>query len=681
MMLPINNIVLYKTGIGFFQRKGMLKGKTLKLNFKSEMMNDILASLTILTTNSVVTGVSYESEDIDLQTALEDVLIQLSPEETFLTLIQQLIGCNIELTISSKVYSGFLLGIQELPLILEENIINQKNIVLQKDDGTIINLPVSEINNFKVLDEKMQSELDYFLQKVYESKKENSKTLTIFFDNVPEGGDEVEINYLQEIPAWKCSYRLVFTESNQAMVQGWALADNIMDEDWVNVNLSLVAGLPISFLYDLYSPNWIQRPEVERKDRFDISVTQFEEAEEEILDFMGDMKADMKKSKREKGVGYTIGGGMPVPPPSASPAPKMALRSVSKQVAYDADDEFDMNTRTSSVKVTTESEAAGDFFQYKLGVPITVQRNQSSLVPILQDYIKCNKISVYNEIARKTNPMLTVELENTSDLTFEEGPISLYDGARFIGEAMLQLMKKGEKQRIPYAIDLGITVDKKLKSHSANIHKIEIKNNGVYQYNFYIKEETYTVQNKTKDEPKTVIIEHPIEQNYELFDTVEPFEKTKSYYRFKLNLPENTKQELVIKTRYVSQSIQQFQYVNTACIKQSLKLNLISKDENDYLKQMASLVLEKSTTESELNVARNNKVQIFNDQERLRQNILSLKKSTSESRLRDKYISKLLEQEDQLEELVIKIKELEQKKVDLEEKIVKLMRSQQVKLD
>jgi len=650
------------------------------------MMNDILASLTVLTTNSVVTGVSYESEDIDLQTALEDVLIQLTPESTFLTLIEQLIGSKVEFTISSNTHSGFILGIQELPLVIEENIINQKKIVIQKDDGTIINLPIAEINNFKVLDEKMQSELDYFLQKVYESKKENSKTLTIFFDNVPEGGDEVEINYLQEIPAWKCSYRLVFTESDQAMIQGWALADNIMDEDWINVNLSLVAGLPISFLYDLYSPNWIQRPEVERKDRFDLSVTQFEEAEEEMDDVGGYYKKDSKKKSREKakkGMMYSLGGAGPPgapPPPMASPSPKLAMRSMMKEEAFGGDDEFNATVATSSVKVTTESEAAGDFFQYKLGVPITVQRNQSSLVPILQDYVKGKKISVYNEAARKTNPMLTTELENTSELTFEEGPISLYDGNRFIGEAMLQLMKKGEKQRIPYAIDLGVTVDKKPKSKTANIHEVKIKRNGVYQYKFYINTVEYIVKNKTKDEEKIVIIEHPIQQNYDLFDTAEPFEKSKSYYRYKLTMPPQTSEKLVIKTRYLSHSIQQFQYVNESFIKKLLKLKLISDDENDYLKQMATLVLEKSTNDSELGTARGRKSQIFNDQARLRKNIKSLKSSTSESRLRDKYVSKLAEQEDLLEALIIKIKELEQKQVDLEEKVKKLVRSQQVKI-
>ena len=667
MELSIKNIVLYKTGIGYFQRKGKIKGNSLKLNFKKQMMNDILATLTILTTNSQVTGVSYEGQDIDLKTALEDVLIKLTPQSTFLTLLKQVVGCKILLEISSTTYEGTLLGIQDIPIVIEENIVNQQNLVLQKDDGTILNLPILEVRNFKILDDKMQNELEYFLQKVYESKKENNKTLTIFFDNVPSDGDEVEINYLQEIPAWKCSYRLVFTEE-QVMIQGWSMVDNILDEDWNNVNMSLIAGLPISFIYDLYSPAWIERPEVERKDKYDITIAKFEEAEEEYE------KMDKKKATRAP------------PRPMAAPAPAgkpfrsrlglIASKELAREEAFDMDDEITIERTTSSVKVTTEGEAEGDFFQYRIGVPITVMRNQSSLVPILQTNIKGEKISVYNEEARKNNPMLTIELKNDSELTLEEGPISLYEGDRFAGEAMLPFMKKGEMRRIPYAVDLGVTVEKKLKSYSAKTHSIKIKNAGVYTYNFYIKEMKYKLINKTNDEEKEIIVEHPIESNYELFDTVEPFEKTKNFLRFKVKIDPKKKDELIVKTRYLSSSMTNYEYVDKKFIENLLTLKLISENENVFLLKMVKLMRKKSDTNSDLNTLRNNKVQIFNDQARLRKNIKSLSQTTSETRLRDKYISKLEEQEDEVERIEAAIKTLEIKNIELEEKIKELIKAQ-----
>ncbi|MHA1798374.1 MAG: hypothetical protein ACTSVY_07980 [Candidatus Helarchaeota archaeon] len=672
MELPIRNIVLYKTGIGYFQRRGKIKGNMLKLNFKQEMMNDILATLTILTTNSQVTGVSYESENIDLQTALEDALIKLTPQETFLTLLKQVIGCKISLEISSTTYEGIMLGLQDISTVIEENIVDQKNLVLQQDNGTILNLPVLEIRNFKILDEKMQTELEYFIQKIYESKKENNKTLTIFFNNVPSDGDEVEINYLQEIPAWKCSYRLVFTEE-QVMIQGWSMVDNILDEDWINVNLSLIAGLPISFIYDLYSPAWIDRPEVERKDKYDITVAEFEEKE---LEYDKVYAAEKKKAIPLPSMAPPAPGGSPRRPRVAR---ELSMAPMAKQEAFNMDDEYSEERAATSVKVTTEGEAEGDFFQYRVGVPITVVRNQSSLVPIIQQHVKGKKISVYNETARKNNPMLTIELDNDSDLTLEEGPISIYDGARFAGEAMLPFMKKGETRRIPYAVDLGISVDKKLKTSNTNTHEIKIESNGVHSFYYYVKEVVYNVKNKTSDEEREVIIEHPIETNYELFDTVEPFEKSANYYRFKLKIPAKKSEKLIIKTKYLQRSVNAFRYVTKSFIENLLKLKLISEKENEMLQELVKLTNDKELTQISLNEIIDKKDQIFNDQSRLRKNLKSLKETSSEIRLRNKYIEKLAEQENQLEEIEINIKDLKAKLLSLNEKLYNLVSTYEIK--
>ncbi|MHA1785726.1 MAG: hypothetical protein ACTSVE_11070 [Candidatus Helarchaeota archaeon] len=672
MELPIRNIVLYKTGIGYFQRRGKIKGNMLKLNFKQEMMNDILATLTILTTNSQVTGVSYESENIDLQTALEDALIKLTPQETFLTLLKQVIGCKISLEISSTTYEGIMLGLQDISTVIEENIVDQKNLVLQQDNGTILNLPVLEIRNFKILDEKMQTELEYFIQKIYESKKENNKTLTIFFNNVPSDGDEVEINYLQEIPAWKCSYRLVFTEE-QVMIQGWSMVDNILDEDWINVNLSLIAGLPISFIYDLYSPAWIDRPEVERKDKYDITVAEFEEKE---LEYDKVYTAEKKKAIPLPSMAPPAPGG---PPRRPRVARELSMAPMAKQEAFNMDDEYSEERAATSVKVTTEGEAEGDFFQYRVGVPITVVRNQSSLVPIIQQHVKGKKISVYNETARKNNPMLTIELDNDSDLTLEEGPISIYDGARFAGEAMLPFMKKGETRRIPYAVDLGISVDKKLKTSNTNTHEIKIESNGVHSFYYYVKEVVYNVKNKTSDEEREIIIEHPIETNYELFDTVEPFEKSANYYRFKLKIPAKKSEKLIIKTKYLQRSVNAFRYVTKSFIENLLKLKLISEKENEMLQELVKLTNDKELTQISLNEIIDKKDQIFNDQSRLRKNLKSLKETSSEIRLRNKYIEKLAEQENQLEEIEINIKDLKAKLLSLNEKLYNLVSTYEIK--
>ncbi len=48
-MLPITRVVMFKHGVGYFQRTGKIEGNELiELSFKASQMNDVLKSLTVL---------------------------------------------------------------------------------------------------------------------------------------------------------------------------------------------------------------------------------------------------------------------------------------------------------------------------------------------------------------------------------------------------------------------------------------------------------------------------------------------------------------------------------------------------------------------------------------------------------------------------------------------------------
>src|SRR5205823_15049400 len=88
------------------------------------------------------------------------------------------------------------------------------------------------------------------------------------------GAREVAVAYVNEMPVWKTSYRLVLPDQpegkkdpkeqgGQPTNQGWAIVENTTDEDWESVKLGLVAGRPVSFQMDLYNPLFVPRPVVE----------------------------------------------------------------------------------------------------------------------------------------------------------------------------------------------------------------------------------------------------------------------------------------------------------------------------------------------------------------------------------------------------------------------------------
>ncbi len=63
--LPIREVILYKHGVGFFERSGDLKpGETARLDFKADDMNDVLKSLTITDrSGGKIDGVRYDASE------------------------------------------------------------------------------------------------------------------------------------------------------------------------------------------------------------------------------------------------------------------------------------------------------------------------------------------------------------------------------------------------------------------------------------------------------------------------------------------------------------------------------------------------------------------------------------------------------------------------------------------
>src|SRR5207237_6724692 len=75
------------------------------------------------------------------------------------------------------------------------------------------------------------------------------------------GARDLFVSYVSEVPVWKSTYRIVLG-TKEPLLQGWAIVDNTVGQDWENVQLSLVAGAPQSFVQNLSQPYFSRRPMV-----------------------------------------------------------------------------------------------------------------------------------------------------------------------------------------------------------------------------------------------------------------------------------------------------------------------------------------------------------------------------------------------------------------------------------
>src|SRR5271165_2310470 len=95
--LPVRTVVLYKHGVGYFERVGTLgPGESARLDFKADEMNDVLKSLTIGDQAGKVTGLRYDSS-IPLAQKLSDFPFHIEDGQPLSAVIDQLKGARIEM--------------------------------------------------------------------------------------------------------------------------------------------------------------------------------------------------------------------------------------------------------------------------------------------------------------------------------------------------------------------------------------------------------------------------------------------------------------------------------------------------------------------------------------------------------------------------------------------------------
>jgi hypothetical protein len=104
---------------------------------------------------------------------------------------------------------------------------------------------------------------------------------------------------------------------------------------------------------------------------------------------------------------------------------------------------------------------------------VTVRKNQSALVPILQAHIEAEKVSVWNP--SESYVLRALWLNNTSGLTLDGGSFNVLEGDAFAGEGLMDAIKPGEKRLLSYAADLGLLVDAKQIEERQQVTRVVIR--------------------------------------------------------------------------------------------------------------------------------------------------------------------------------------------------------------
>ncbi len=625
--LPITRVVLYKHGVGYFEREGQVENDaTLSLTFKQSEVSDVLKSLTVLDLDGGhIASVSYDSTK-PLEQLLSEVSLTIPDQGSLVSLLPQVKGARVALHSGvSDPIEGCILGIDTTERQTGDGIVKIVLLSVLTDRGDIRSVDLHSLASLQMLDPTLRRDLDFYLKTQLSAKKKDARTFTFFAQG--QGDRKIRLSYTLEAPVWKATYRILLGEEGKPpMIQGWAVVDNTQDEDWENVQLSLIAGLPVAFTHDLYTPRYIRRPEVRVQETTGVLPPTMEEG----MDAYG-----MSDSEFE--------GAMPM----SAAAPMQRSRGESlRDVGF-----AKRKSAVSSTPTQVRERKVGDLFEYEIEHPVTIKRNQSALVPIVLRDFQGRPVLLYNKQNRADNPMRCVEFKNTTGLTLEGGPVTVLEASTYVGEAMLETMKPDEERLVPYSVELGVSVLDNVESFNERATRVTVRQGVLQAHYVQVSQTKYHFNNKS-NEPQTLYLEHPRGGGeWQLVSTPPPHETTESYWRFRLALAPSKVTAFVVKQKLPLHQVYHLGDLNEPQFAWMLEQKYLDKKTEQALREVIAAKRQLAELETALQSLANERGTIHNEQKRIRENLQSLGDRPGEKELRERFIRTLNGQEDRLEQI------------------------------
>ncbi len=521
--LPLSKIVLYSSGVGYFQHDGTVANRQqLNLRFNVNQINDILKSLVVQDFGGgKVSTVTYGSRDPVTKT-LGTFGINLNGNPTLGQILTQVRGEKVEVTAPNPLL-GTILGVEKKIEIISEGtgrrVIEQEYLNLLTDDG-FRSLPFAQIQRIKLTDPGLNAELQQALTVLATTHDTQKKTVSLMFDGT--SSRQARVAYLTETPVWKTSYRLVLEDDKPPFLQGWSIVENTTEQDWHNVKLSLVSGRPISFIMDLYQPLYNPRPVVQPELYANLRPQTYGDTMDEAKPSApAPMASSEMKALAKRKEGF-LGGKMELGAASgrANAAPESPMA---------ADVEAGSLSETASPAATAQDK--GELFEYRIDTPVTLAKHTSAMLPILSQTLNGQKVSIYNQTANVKHPLHGYRLKNASPLHLMQGPITVFDGGAYAGDARIEDLPPGQDRLISYALDLKTEVEPKLEGGQQELATVSLKKGTMLVSRRLIEDWTYVVKNRDQ-RSKTVLIEHPYRADWKLVEPKDPAERTRDLYRF-----------------------------------------------------------------------------------------------------------------------------------------------------
>ena len=648
--LPIRRITLYRSGVASFERRGTVEGdRTIPLRFRTNQINDILKSMVVLdlSREGRIGGISYGSKE-PLARRLGGFAVDISANPSLGQLLNALRGSVVTAQLADASVTGTILGVEyrteaqgeadKLVLVEYLNLVTTTGIRSVK---------LALVTSITLADEALNAELGRALAALAEYRADRTKTVDVTLTGT--GEREIVVGYVQESPVWKTSYRLVLPDesdvtrrapddakgaASRPTIQGWAIVENTTDDDWRDVDLALVSGRPVSFRMDLYEPLYVARPEVPVPTVPGVMPRIYAGGQRDgDEEFAMSAPAEVSSTFADRAEGRTMA--------PAAPAPMSKARSAMGAMLSAE------NLVDAAAVAQARAGEAGELFQFQLDHPVTVERQRSAMLPILAAAIDGRRVSIFNASDGSEHPMRGVELTNSTGLQLMPGPLAIYDGGVYAGDAQIGHVPLGDKRLLAYAVDLDVA-QRTEESQTSDVRRARIARGLLELTSERVQTVAYTFTNKDARRPRTLIVEHPRLVGWDLAEPKSANETTESLYRFEVALEPGkarTFKAVQRRTESTQLAVTDFDLRTLLAYREQGKASPAVVEAFQQVARRQAAINDLRRTIGALEKEQN---EIATDQQRVRSNMGSIDRASD---LYGRYMAKLTEQEGRVETL------------------------------
>jgi hypothetical protein len=650
--LPVKRVVLYKNGVGYFEHTARVRGtQDLSIDFTTSQLNDVLKSLTAVDLgDGRISSVRYNSI-APLDERLKSLRLPFGEQVTQAEYLSALRGARVEVHSGAVTAAGRLLSVETIhkqhPKDDYEEDVTAFSIVT--DTGEMRNYELGSGTSVRIAERELTDEVGRYLNLIASSRARDVRRMS--FTAAGAGERDIFVSYVSEVPIWKSTYRIIIPEKQgeKPLLQGWAIVDNTIGEDWKDVQLSLVAGAPQSFIQNISQPFYARRPVVPLPQ----SVMLTPQSQEATLEG-GEQDQVVAKLGGETGAGMArasgggVGGGVF---PKNTPNAGISARSLTQMAQ--------VQSAAPAVQVTNgqlfgwlesqspeaEGQSLGDFFEYKINQKVTINKNQSALVPILQAHIEAEKVTLWNE---HSIPLRALWIKNTSGQVLDSGSFNILEADSFAGEGIFETIHPDERRLLSYAGDAAVHVKQNSNWSDEPYRRIRIAKGTMMLIKEERKSIRYTIRN-ADTEARQVIVESPAEGGWTLSpDTPKPEETSESFHRFRVPVDGGKTAELTVESVHPQQTVYQLTNLDN----HEVELLIQQKRMTPTMQEAFDRILKQKVKIEELSnqifQRKQESDEITADQNRIRENMKALKGTSEEKTLLQRYVGQLDSQESRL---------------------------------